>query len=892
MEGGVMNRSRFLLLFILICIPLGLNAQIQVRLHQPPPNQLLIEHLWWVDLNNMTGETYTVYLYAEIIEAQKGVLFRTSTNNFSLPTGSMRIRPSDITGIHDTWYSPEYRDIIIRTGHLPEGDYTVCVYVRQVPNEQELGFHCINQMVYLPGALHLISPIDNAIVKENNPIFTWARPAPLPPNTRVTYDLKIVEILEGQTKEEALRSNIPWFEMSGITGTVFRYPIDARILDRTREYTWQVEAFYEGGFPIVASEEWVFARDQIHFTPVLERYLPLKITREVVRHNNWYEVKLNLINMSSENITNIVVIDSNVGVQCIDTATYQLKTSGQYFMLAVPVQSEVQNSSSGLSSSIRIELRTSDWLDLAPGKTIIVRYSVVPVMYHTSGPYYLLFDYTIGKQIRVTYTRDGEQEATARPGLAEDLSNSINLAFGSADYLIATSPSLLFAHNPGNEEDVNKLLSGMAKLARAKNGVLGYTSALTHTVFRTLIAPGGKWSNKLSQGWTQAGYLLVVGESEIIPHWSIITHVPKRSIKMSDHFYADIAGDWRPELSTGRIVGGSAHDLLIPIEHSLAVHYNLGAENDGSQAYFAAGVEKVPDNFTPAAEEGAAYVIASKGMTAFTFGQEFISTRERILGKALQHTPVGNGGAHPDSSLSGYTQNQRAAWLWEITIGKAAFDAQFPHNLGDQLFSDTEGRFRRVPVNFSNSDLNAAVYAAEVVENSRRPGYDKAYIYMGDWNAALNMIISSFNNQLPRHDVTFFSAHGEYSVFGALSATHVFGMDLTSHGIRPIIISFACYNGEYERNGNPGIVRAFLRQGAAAFIGYTEMTNVGWWGTEVGNPNNLLQYWYKQKRIGLIFRDWKIFLALATGGYCTDYDANCRMLFGTNLYGDPKFGGN
>jgi len=887
-----MKRFNFFLLFILICMPLVANAQIQVRLHQPPPNQLLIEHLWWVDLTNLTGETYTVYLYAEIIEAQKGLLFRTSTNSFSLPTGSMRIRPSDITGIHDTWYSPEYKDIIIRTGRLPEGDYTVCVYVRQVPNEQELGYHCINQIVYLPGALHLISPIDRAIVRENNPIFTWARPAPLPPNTRVTYELKVVEILEGQTKEEALRSNIPWFEMSGITGTLFRYPIDARILDRTREYTWQVEAFYEGGFPVVLSEGWTFSHEVFEFPATLERYADLKVTREVVRNNNWYEVKLYLTNMSSDTITNIVVIDSNYSVQCIDTATYHFKTSGQYFMLAVPIASEVKNSYSGRASSIEIEVRTSDWVKLSPGKTMIVRYPAVPIMYHTSGYFYSLIDRLIGKQLIITYQKGGDQLSMARPGLAKDISNDIGQAYGSADYLIVTSPGLLFAHNPGKDEDVNKLLSGMARLARAKNGVLGYTTGITYSAFRTLLAPGGGWSNKLSQGWTQTGYLLIVGESEIIPHWSIITHVPKRSIKMSDHFYADIAGDWRPELSTGRIVGGSAHDLLIPIEHSLAVHYNLGAENDGSQAYFAAGVEKVPDNFTPAAEEGAAYVIASKGMTAFTFGQEFISTRERVLGKALQHTPVANGGAHPDSSLSGYTQDQRAAWLWEITIGKAAFDAQFPHNLGDQLFSDTEGRLRRVPVNFGNSDLNAAVYAAEVVENSRRPGYDKAYIYLGDWNTAVNTIISSFNNQLPRHDVTFFSAHGEYSVFGVLSATHVFGMDLTSQGIRPIIISFACYNGEYQRSGSPGIVRAFLRQGAAVFIGYTEMTNVGWWGTEVGNPNNLLQYWYKQRRIGLIFRDWKIFLALATGGCCTDYDANCRMLFGTNLYGDPKFGGN
>ena len=114
-------------------------------------------------------------------------------------------------------------------------------------------------------------------------------------------------------------------------------------------------------------------------------------------------------------------------------------------------------------------------------------------------------------------------------------------------------------------------------------------------------------------------------------------------------------------------------------------------------------------------------------MIAYTFGQEFITIREKVLRKALRHTTVESGGAHIDSSLDAYTLKQVAAWMREIIMGKAAFDAQYPYNLGDQYFTDSEGRLRRVPVNFGNSDIGAAVQSAEVIENNRRQGYEKAY---------------------------------------------------------------------------------------------------------------------------------------------------------------------
>ncbi|MCK4397123.1 PD40 domain-containing protein, partial [candidate division WOR-3 bacterium] len=246
-----------LFILLLVFAPLALNAQIQVRLHQPPPNQLKVEHLWYLDLDNQSQTTYNVYLHAEITEVKKGLLFRANSNTFNLPQGKKRIKPKDITDVKDVWYHSKYKDFIIRTGSVPEGSYTACIYVIDTKSNQEIGQHCIHLIVRLPGQPRLISPKDGATLKEKNPLFTWTKPAPLPPGEQVTYTLRIVEVQKGQTKEEAMRSNKPLYEGKALSRPYFLYPTSAKVFDRGKEYAWQVFAI-TGGFEIGKSEVWQF----------------------------------------------------------------------------------------------------------------------------------------------------------------------------------------------------------------------------------------------------------------------------------------------------------------------------------------------------------------------------------------------------------------------------------------------------------------------------------------------------------------------------------------------------------------------------------------------------------------------------------------------------------
>ncbi|MGQ9707705.1 MAG: hypothetical protein ACUVUR_02375 [bacterium] len=51
-------------------------APVEVRLHQPPPGRYAAENLWWVEIDNLTQNTYTCYLHGEIWEATKGLVFK------------------------------------------------------------------------------------------------------------------------------------------------------------------------------------------------------------------------------------------------------------------------------------------------------------------------------------------------------------------------------------------------------------------------------------------------------------------------------------------------------------------------------------------------------------------------------------------------------------------------------------------------------------------------------------------------------------------------------------------------------------------------------------------------------------------------------------------------
>jgi hypothetical protein len=256
MRNKNITPSRFLLIaaLLLLIVPSKLCAQINVSLQQPPPNQLKVADLWRVTLINTSRQTYTVYLQGTAKEASAGPIVDAQTATFTLPPGTKIVTGQNVSPIKVNSSNGRYKNVLLQTGTVPAGNYTICVTVRAVGNGEELGNDCIEQKVE-NASMVLINPSDESTVEEDLPIFIWTSTPPL--GTGATYSLKIVELLGNQSAIAAMQSNSAVHTQTDIHTTTLQYPISASKLIPGRNYAWAVTAF-ENGAALSTSEVWKF----------------------------------------------------------------------------------------------------------------------------------------------------------------------------------------------------------------------------------------------------------------------------------------------------------------------------------------------------------------------------------------------------------------------------------------------------------------------------------------------------------------------------------------------------------------------------------------------------------------------------------------------------------
>jgi hypothetical protein len=315
----------------------------------------------------------------------------------------------------------------------------------------------------------------------------------------------------------------------------------------------------------------------------------LDVVREVTRVGNYFRIDLLIRNRGTGTATFDILEDSVAGFQPI------AKSSTDYDVIS-------RCTTDGKQCGVEIDFAGNHY-DIEPHGSRRISYFAVPIMYPPAEA----ADYSIGANpVRIVDFLGIDPQEFDRPCvMTEDehtLSSEVDRALRSSDYLIVTNPDRLFATS-ADVAGINSLLSTMAELARYRNGIIGYLygpDSIDPGWVRDCIRTWGtpmRGMDGVSERYLSNGYLLLVGEIEIIPSFTItveetrwLIHTIRFHIHWTDMPYGDMNAHIDPELSVGRIIGDYPAELILPLETSVnVVKGEPGFEFDRSHAFVVSG---------------------------------------------------------------------------------------------------------------------------------------------------------------------------------------------------------------------------------------------------------------------------------------------------------------
>lgn len=231
-----------LLTFAFIGVPRMSTAQVRVHVNAPPAASTHLEALWHVQLNNL-GAKREIRLYGTARIHTGRLVASGLSATFTIPPGQSIVNPSDISPI-DYTSDQGYESAMKPTGKVPADQYSLCIFAIDTKTKDTLGFDCVNHHVVVNVTPpQLVSPANNSSLTVSLPHFTWTPISPATSAIKITYRLKIVEVIGRQSAVDAMKSNPAWFEEDNIASTVFPYQLSATPFENGSQYAWQIIAY-------------------------------------------------------------------------------------------------------------------------------------------------------------------------------------------------------------------------------------------------------------------------------------------------------------------------------------------------------------------------------------------------------------------------------------------------------------------------------------------------------------------------------------------------------------------------------------------------------------------------------------------------------------------------
>jgi hypothetical protein len=252
-------------------------AQIAI-IPSSPLNQFSIDDLWNLSISLPASSSFISYrISMDLYEKSKGLVLNSKTAVFDY-TGSLIILNKASRQFAEPFQShfvntELYGKVLESGGLFPAGDYTVVFHFLGLSDHpgqglvwEELQSTSYNHSlgVYFPPMP--VYPYHNDAITEAQPVFLWTSPYPLLAGQTVSYEFRMVELLEGQAALTAITSNPFVFSQKDINETFLPYPLTAQSLEENKLYAWQILA-YDGEMDLGSSEVWVFSFSSFRTEP-------------------------------------------------------------------------------------------------------------------------------------------------------------------------------------------------------------------------------------------------------------------------------------------------------------------------------------------------------------------------------------------------------------------------------------------------------------------------------------------------------------------------------------------------------------------------------------------------------------------------------------------------
>lgn len=228
------------ILFLTVIAITNLQAQnqIDIKLKQPPSNQLGVGDMWNLELNNTSGKDMKIYLTGTATEEKDGLIINGISKIFTVKPGKTNYKYNDFSGAEIKYNNSKYKEIILRTGNAPEGTYTICVTAFNESGTEVGRENCIVQPVKQMGSITLLTPGDGEEIPPGTPVnFSWT-----PLQKTDGYTLKIVEIRGEQSPEVAMKENRAFFEKKRMNRPLFQKPNPEKNFEEGKKYAWQIRS--------------------------------------------------------------------------------------------------------------------------------------------------------------------------------------------------------------------------------------------------------------------------------------------------------------------------------------------------------------------------------------------------------------------------------------------------------------------------------------------------------------------------------------------------------------------------------------------------------------------------------------------------------------------------